>query len=368
VGQDDLSGAVLDGRYQVIAPIAEGAMGSVYHGERLKLGRAVAIKIMHDALPDEMASRQRFDREAKLMARLEHPNCVSVIDFGVHDDKPFLVMELVRGTSLLQVLEKEGRIAPARAAGMMRQVLSGLAHAHQLGIVHRDIKPANIMVTEQAGLGEQVRILDFGLARLTEGSTKLTRGIVVGTPNYMAPEQCRGGELDGRTDLYACGVVLFEMLTGRKPFQADDPIGVVRKHLNQPAPKLADFAPEVPLVAFEGICARALAKDPKERFESAVEMSAALEEAVGRWRAATAAPAARAFASSDANAAGSEQATPSGWNVPAEPVGSSAILAVAVAPAPGTQMIGSSAIVAVREAPPELIGSSAIIPATDSAV
>ncbi len=358
MGQDDLSGAVLDGRYKVIAPIADGAMGSVYRAERVMLGRAVAIKIMHDALPDEMASRQRFDREAKLMARLEHPNCVSVIDFGVHDEKPYLVMELVRGTSLLEVIEKGGRIDPARAAGIMRQVLSGLAHAHELGIIHRDIKPANIMVSEQAGLGEQVRILDFGLARLTEGSTKLTRGIVVGTPNYMAPEQCRGGDLSARTDLYACGVVMFEMLTGRKPFQADDPIGVVRKHLNQPPPKLADFAPDLRLEELEGICARALSKDPADRFESAVEMSAAIEEAIGRFRKAGAALAAKAIPEGAMLGGGAAQATASGWNTPAELIGSSAIVAVSEAP---PEQIGSSAILAVREAPPEQIGSSAIL-------
>src|SRR5687767_500200 len=149
-------------------------MGSVYRGERVGLGRAVAIKIMHQELPDELASRQRFEREAKLMALLEHPNCVSVMDFGLHEDKPFLVMDLVRGTSLIQILDKVGRIEAVKTCDILKQVLSGLAHAHELGIVHRDIKPANIMISEKAGLGQQVRILDFGLARLTESSTKLT--------------------------------------------------------------------------------------------------------------------------------------------------------------------------------------------------
>src|SRR5687768_18241030 len=172
------------------------------------------------------------------MALLEHPNCVSVIDFGLHDDKPYLVMDLVRGTSLIQLLEKSRRLEPPRACEIIRQVLSGLAHAHELGIVHRDIKPANIMISEKAGFGQQVRILDFGLARVMEGSTKLTTGIVVGTPNYMAPEQCKGSDVDARTDLYACGVMLFEMLTGRKPFIADDPIQVVRKHLMERPPTL----------------------------------------------------------------------------------------------------------------------------------
>ncbi|HSD86123.1 MAG TPA: protein kinase [Kofleriaceae bacterium] len=310
----DLSGTVLDGRYQVIEPIAEGAMGSVYRGERLKLGRAVAIKIMHQELPDELASRQRFEREAKLMALLEHPNCVSVMDFGVHEDKPFLVMDLVRGTSLLELLDKTKRFEPTRAIDIVRQVLSGLAHAHELGIVHRDIKPANIMITEKAGLGSQVRILDFGLARLTESSTKLTTGIVVGTPNYMAPEQCKGSDVDARTDLYACGVLLFEMLTGRKPFVADDPIAVVRKHLLEKPPTLSSVEPNVHFgQQLEDIIAKALAKAPADRFDSAVDMSKALEAAA---RMTAAAVYARAVPDSKAPPIANQQATMSGWTVP----------------------------------------------------
>jgi serine/threonine-protein kinase len=325
---------VLDDRYQVIEPIAEGAMGAVYRGERLKLGRAVAIKIMHDALPDELASRGRFEREAKLMARLEHPHCVSVIDFGLHDGKPYLVMELVRGTSLLDVLAKSGRLEPARAAELVKQVLSGLAHAHELGIVHRDIKPANIMLTERTGLGEQIRILDFGLARPAIDSTKLTTGIVVGTPNYMAPEQIKGGAIDGRTDLYAVGVMLFELITGKKPFLADDPLAVVRKHLHAAPPTLAETAPGLNAPELEEVVAKALAKQPVHRYASAAEMSAAIDQALQRrasmadlmgravpQRAGTA-PSGPFAESSDPAArpildpSGARVATASGWNVP----------------------------------------------------
>jgi serine/threonine-protein kinase len=317
---DDLSGTVLDGRYQVHEPIAQGAMGSVYRGERLHLGRAVAIKVMHQELPDELASRQRFEREAKLMALLEHPNCVSVIDFGLHDEKPFLVMDLVRGTSLIDLLEKQGQLDIARAADIIRQVLSGLAHAHELGIVHRDIKPANIMISEKAGLGQQVRILDFGLARLTESSTKLTTGIVVGTPNYMAPEQCKGSDVDARTDIYACGVMLFEMLTGRKPFVADDPIAVVRKHLMEKPPTLAAVEPRIDFGDLEAVVAKALAKSPADRFDSAVEMSKAVEVAAAKAsKLSAAAVFARAVPEGvHAQSPASDQATMSGWNVPAD--------------------------------------------------
>jgi eukaryotic-like serine/threonine-protein kinase len=316
---------VLDDRYQVIEPIAEGAMGAVYRGERLKLGRAVAIKIMHDALPDELASRGRFEREAKLMARLEHPHCVSVIDFGLHDGKPYLVMELVRGTSLLDVLAKVGRLEPARAAELVKQVLSGLAHAHELGIVHRDIKPANIMLTERTGLGEQIRILDFGLARPAIDSTKLTTGIVVGTPNYMAPEQIKGGAIDGRTDLYAVGVMLFELITGKKPFLADDPLAVVRKHLHAAPPTLAETLPGLNVPELEEVVAKALSKQPVHRYASAAEMSAAIDQAIQR-RASMADLMGRAVPqraeSSDPSVrpvidpSGARVATASGWNVP----------------------------------------------------
>ncbi|MGE5180724.1 MAG: protein kinase domain-containing protein [Acidobacteriota bacterium] len=313
VPDPDLSGTVLDDRYQVIEPIAEGAMGAVYRGERLKLGRAVAIKILHDALPDELASRERFEREAKLMARLEHPNCVSVIDFGLHEDRPFLVMELVRGTSLLDLIEREKRIEPARAVDILRQILAGLGHAHELGIVHRDIKPANIMVGERTGIGLQVRILDFGLARLTETSTKLTTGIVVGTPNYMSPEQCRGGAIDGRVDLYACGVILFEMLTGKKPFLADDPIQVVRMHMTKPPPRLADIAPGGDFGELEAVVARALAKDPADRYASAADMARALEAAIAARRSLPN-PVPQIVASPPS---APQVATASGWSVPA---------------------------------------------------
>ncbi len=305
----DLSGTVLDDRYQVIEPIAEGAMGAVYRGERLKLRRAVAIKIMHDALPDELSSRQRFEREAKLMARLEHPHCVSVMDFGLHDGRPYLVMELVRGTSLMEELARVKRFEPGRAAEITRQVLSGLGHAHELGIVHRDIKPANVMLTERTGLGEQVRILDFGLARPATDSTKLTTGIVVGTPNYMAPEQIKGGAIDARTDLYAVGVMLFELLTGSKPFIANDPLAVVRKHLNAIPPTLASVGNQ-DYGDLEAIVATALAKSPQHRFQTAAEMSAALEPLTTKEMS-------RAVPQRSGKLDPAKVATESGWAVPA---------------------------------------------------
>jgi serine/threonine-protein kinase len=270
---------VLDGRYHVIAPLSEGAMGCVFRAQRVGLGREVAVKVMHTALPGSLAARERFERESKLMAKLVHPNTVSVIDFGVHDERPYLVMELVAGVSLQELLARDGRLPLRRASNIACQLLAGVAHAHAQDIVHRDIKPANIMVSTKEALGDHVQILDFGLARLLESSSLLTQGFTVGTPSYMAPEQCRGAPIDPRIDVYACGAVLFEMLAGRKPFIASDPLEVVKMHLHEPAPRL-----EGPL---EDVVARALAKDPDDRFASATEMADAIVAAVPNARLAS---------------------------------------------------------------------------------
>ena len=279
MGDTELQGEILDKRYEIVARIAEGAMGVVYRGVRLKLDRAVAIKVMHHALPDASDARKRFEREARLMARLEHPHCVSIVDYGVHKGKPYVVMQLVSGRDLFDVLADQRRFDPQRAADVVCQVLSGLAHAHEQNIIHRDIKPANIMITPKAPLGVHARILDFGLASMLGSSINTSKGIAAGSPSYMSPEQCLGKELDARVDIYACGVVLFEMLTGRKPFIADEPIAVMKKHLEEPPPRLADVTPG-DYGMLEGVVARALAKAPQDRYPSAVAMAEALAAAV----------------------------------------------------------------------------------------
>ena len=284
---DDLSGVILDGRYQVIGPIGEGAMGRVYRAERLKLGRIVAIKVMNEAmnerLRDEVAGRRRFEREATAMAKLEHPHCASVLDIGLHNSRPYVVMDFVSGTNLTKLID-EGPVPIERAVEITRQVLSGLAHAHELGITHRDIKPANIVLSQKAGLGDHVKILDFGLARLSEESSNLTTGIILGTPSYMAPEQIRGIVIDGRADLYACGIMLFELLTATKPFRStgNDPLGICMMHINEPAPRLADVFPGRDFGALEQVVARALEKDREQRFATAGEFATAMSEAIGR--------------------------------------------------------------------------------------
>src|SRR5262245_38722979 len=255
-------------------------MGSVYRGERLKLGRVVAIKVMQEGMMND-AFRKRFEREAMAMAKLEHPHCGSVLDVGVHEEFPYVVMEFVDGKNLKQLLE-EGPLPIQRAVDITRQVLSGLTHAHEHGVIHRDIKPANIVLSQKSGLGDHVKILDFGLARFHTEASNLTAGVVVGTPNYMAPEQINGSTIDQRTDVYACGVMLFELLTGTKPFQAADPVAVCMKHLKEAPPRLADIAPGRSFGRLEGIVARALEKDPAHRYASAHDFSHALLDATAR--------------------------------------------------------------------------------------
>jgi len=309
VESGDLSGVVLDGRYRVIEPIAEGAMGVVYRAERVKLGRIVAIKVLHEELPAELSSRKRFEIEAMAMAKLEHPHCAAVVDVGVHEERPFVVMDYVSGDNLRDVIAA-GPLPVPRAVEIVRQVLSGLAHAHELGIIHRDIKPANIVLSQKAGLGDHVKILDFGLARFDNQTSSLTTGIVVGTPSYMAPEQIRGVVIDQRTDLYACGVLLFELLTGHKPFvsESDDPIEVCSLHLKEPPPALHDKQPGIEFGPLEAIVARALAKQPEDRYASAVEFATALDVIPTRRSQpiATPIPPVQAIA------------TETGWSVPAD--------------------------------------------------
>src|SRR5262249_29638905 len=211
----------------------------------------------------------RFEHEARAMSRLDHPNCVSVIDFGVADT-PFFVMDFVSGTTCKALVEA-GPVEPRRAIGLVRQVLAGLAHAHERGIVPRDVKPANSMVAAATGAGEQARLLDFGLAKLA-GADLTQPALAVGTPSYMSPEQASGRAADARSDLYSTTVVLFELVTGKRPFDADEPMQVMLKHIGAPPPSLgAAFSGEL-----QRVVTRGLAKDPAERYQTAADLAGAL--------------------------------------------------------------------------------------------
>ena len=268
-------GSTLQGRYLILSKLASGAMGVVYKGERLQLGRSVAVKFLHPWIAAQKTFLSRFENEAKAMSRLLHPHCVSVIDFGV-EGSPYLVMDFVTGRTLRDLL-LEGRLAPSRAMRLSQQLLAGLAHAHEQGIVHRDLKPENLILSEEAGLKEHLRILDFGLAKLRDGP-QMTAGMAVGTPSYMSPEQSGAeGAIDARTDLYTVGIVLFEMFAGRKPFQSENVGEVILMQRESPPPKLRSVSPETRYSAeLEALLDKAMSKLPEDRFQSAAELAAAL--------------------------------------------------------------------------------------------
>ena len=278
---DPRIGLVLNGRYRITAPIGEGGMGLVYRGERLQLRRPVAIKFLQTPFADRANFVARFEREARAMSMLSHPYCVSVLDFGVHES-PYIIMDFVTGFTLREVMDGE-RLSPQRALHITRQVLIGLAHAHGQGVVHRDIKPGNIMLGEATGLSDHVRIFDFGLAKLHDPELHGEASIaaIVGTPAYMAPEQARAEKVDGRADLYAAGVVLFEMLTGQKPFEADNAYQLLSLQRDKTAPRLRERAPALS-VELDAVVGKALEKDPNARFQTAAEFGAALE-ATPEW-------------------------------------------------------------------------------------
>ena len=272
--------------------LAQGGMGAVYRGEHIELGRDVAIKFLHEWAATEPSFVKRFEVEARAMARLQHPNVAQVIDVGVVSGAPFVVMELVAGQTLYDLLDG-GPVSPPRAIELARQVLAALAHAHGHGVIHRDIKPANLIVASSE-FGDQVKVLDFGLAKIAAGATGLTGSFAVGTPSYMPPEQGLGGEIDARTDLYAVGVLLFELLTGAPPFVRDDPAEVIAAHRSTPAPRLSERMPgRVCSPELEAVVARALAKAPADRYPSAGEFAravTAVPEATARVGAMTPPP------------------------------------------------------------------------------
>jgi serine/threonine-protein kinase len=275
---DPRVGTVIGERYRIIESLASGGMGVVYRAERVQLGRAVAVKFLHGVFAAHPEAMKRFDREAKLMSRLDHPHCVSVIDFGV-DGGPYIVMPFVDGRTLREALDDDGPMPVARAVEIAKQILAGLAHAHERGIVHRDIKPANVVLTRATGTGDHVRILDFGLARLVDADQSMTLALV-GTPNYMSPEQASGGAVDERSDIYATGLLLFELLTGCRPFEADDAFAMLQQHRETPAPRLADRSDGVAFPEWiERVVQRALAKQPAQRYQTPAEFAATLDGA-----------------------------------------------------------------------------------------
>lgn len=277
-----LVGAVIDERYQILSLIGEGGMGAVYRARQSGGGPDVAMKVLHDELIDQPDQRERFEREARALFGLEHPNLLHVLDFGIHERMPYLVMELLEGQSLDAMVGEEG-LPFDDAMELALQVLRGLALAHQNGVLHRDLKTENVFVS-RGPHGPVCKLLDFGLVKFVDddrwgSSKKLTmQGAVFGTPAYMAPEQCAGAPVDARGDVYSMGVILFELFTGTWPFVEETRMKMYQAHLMTKPPRLAEAAegksfPE----ALEQLVARALSKQAKDRFQNAGEMLAALE-------------------------------------------------------------------------------------------
>lgn len=279
---DPRIGATLEEKYRIDARIGAGGAGTVYRATRLAIGDSVAVKILHAERLKEPEAEERFRREAQAAARLRHGNVVTIHDFGVSDDGTlFLVMELAEGESLRHLIEREGRLQPPVAVEILAQVCSALEEAHAQGVVHRDIKPDNIFVT-RGPTGLRVKVLDFGIARIgylaPEGD--LTQaGRVLGTPHYMSPEQCLGEELDGRSDLYSLGVVLYEMLSGSVPFDASTPMAIVIQQVNETPTPLHERNPDISPAA-EAVVDAVLQKRRDDRPASATALAMKLNHAV----------------------------------------------------------------------------------------
>jgi tRNA A-37 threonylcarbamoyl transferase component Bud32 len=271
-----LTGQVI-GKYRVLEALGRGGMAQVYKAYHPQLDRYVAIKVLRSDLVEDKDFLARFQREARAIASLRHQHIVQVFDFDAQDDLYYMVMELLEGDTLrarLNTYRGAGQRMPLpEVQRIMRDVLDGLGYAHQQGIIHRDIKPANILLTRR----DEAVVTDFGIAQMVGATQATVSGALMGTLSYMAPEQGLQGRCDERSDLYSVGIVLYEMLTGYTPFDADTPLAILMKHLNDPLPLPRQLDPALPEV-LERIVLKALAKNPEDRYQNAAEMAAALQQ------------------------------------------------------------------------------------------
>lgn len=270
-----MSEKILADRYRLVEQIGMGGMAIVYRAIDMRTGHNVAVKVLRPEFNQDAEFVGRFQREAEAASKMTHHNIVNLLDVGMDGENRYLVMEYVQGKTLKELIQEKGRLNPQVAAQVTIRILSALQHAHQNGIIHRDIKPQNILVNADG----HVKVADFGIARMADSST-LTRGdSVMGSVHYFSPEQASGQAADARSDIYSCGVVLYEMLTGRVPFDGDSPVAVAMQHLHaKPAP-IESIAPDVPQ-AISHVCMMAMEKNPKYRYQSAMEMAAELRLAL----------------------------------------------------------------------------------------
>ncbi len=258
---DHLAGRVLDNRYLIGSRVARGGMATVYEATDLRLDRTVAVKVMHPGLGDDDEFAARFVAEARAAARLSHPNVVAVFDQGNDDGTVFLAMELIPGHTLRDTIGKEAPLSPARALALLEPVVSALAHAHRSGLIHRDVKPENVLIADDG----RIKVADFGLAKAMSATTQHTAtGVLIGTVSYVAPELVVEGRSDARADVYAVGVILYELLTGKKPHEGETPIQVAYKHVHEDVPPPSRLAPGIPDY-LDALVARATARDREQR-------------------------------------------------------------------------------------------------------
>jgi len=281
---DNLLGRTIAGRFTILSRIGVGGMGTVYRAEQASMGRMVAVKILKATLNRETDTVTRFHREAKATSLLQHPNTVTVFDFGqTKDGMLYLVMELLEGELLTKVLEKKGALPLDHAVRIARQILGSLGEAHEQGIIHRDLKPDNIYVTRLTDGSEHIKVLDFGIAKVFQNEMRMDAletqaGIVFGTPRYMSPEQAQSKSLDGRSDLYTVGVLLYQMITGQPPFPDEDAVVVMARHIKTRPLLPSELRPDLSIPqAVDDVVTRALEKDPSRRPQTAQEFAAALE-------------------------------------------------------------------------------------------
>ncbi|MFN8391340.1 MAG: protein kinase [Bdellovibrionota bacterium] len=291
--EPSLVGRVLGGKYLILEKLGQGGMGVVYKAEQTYVDRIVAIKILHSHLTANKTFLKRFHHEARINSRITHPNAVMLYDFGIEDGMPYLVLEFVQGITLKDTLAQQGALPVARINRILKQVGSALAAAHELGIVHRDLKPDNIMLTNGSGGEDEVRVLDFGIAKALhqtsdQNNTMVTQaGVLMGTPAYISPELAMERELDARSDIYSLGVILFEMLTGEVPFKSSSPLETYIQHIRNQPPLVRELKPELNIPKEVGVVvSKALEKEPANRYQFVGEMIRAFDFAVSKTQPA----------------------------------------------------------------------------------